>query len=71
MQAFENAVASLVCNLASLLAIPAILLLLLRKMAPAIGDPLWHGYCQLLRWMVVAPFRLIRTMFREATRRRR
>lgn len=70
MDLLANAVSGVFWSLVSVLAPPTILLLVLRQFLPALGDPLWRGWCQLLAWLVIGPIRLIRLLFREATGRR-
>lgn len=69
-QFMMDVIAALVWSAASVLIAPTVLLLLLKKFAPAAGDPLWRGYCQLLAWLVIAPIRLVRLLVREAFGRR-
>jgi hypothetical protein len=49
---------------------PTVMLLVLRHFMPALGNPLWRGWCRLLTWLVVAPIRLTRLLIREARGRR-
>lgn len=74
MQSITDAVNGLVWSIASVLIGPTILLLLLKRFVPVIGDQLWHAYSQLLAklmvGLIVAPIRLIRLLFREAMGRR-
>lgn len=69
-QSFADAIGNLVTSVFLLLAGPTIILLLLRRYLPMLGDPLWRAYCQLLTLLVVAPIRLVRLLIREAMGRR-
>jgi hypothetical protein len=70
VQSIIDAFFGLVLSIAWVLLGPTIVLLLLKKFVPIVGDQLWHGYCQLLAWLVVAPIRLVRLLVREALGRR-
>lgn len=70
MQTLSDALVNLILSIGSVLLVPTVLLLLLRKMIPGFGDAIWRGYCQLLTWMVVLPVRLIRLLILEASGRR-
>ncbi|GID28965.1 hypothetical protein [Paractinoplanes brasiliensis] len=70
MQTLSDALVSQILNIASVLLVPTVLLLILRRLIPGFGDALWRGYCQLLTWMVVLPVRLIRLLILEAAGRR-
>jgi hypothetical protein len=71
VQSLAHAVDALVWAVLTILISPTILLLLARRYVPMLGNPLWRGYCRLLRWVAVAPFRLLRLVSREALNRRR
>ncbi len=71
MQSISDALTGLICSIGWLLAIPTVMLLLLRRFAPAFGDPLWQAYLRFLAWLVMAPFRLVGLLLREVTGRRR
>lgn len=70
VQPLVDAINHLIVGVVSLLIGPTIVLLLLKVFLPALGNPLWRGYCQLLTWLVVGPIRLIRLLVREAMGRR-
>ncbi|MBL7262093.1 hypothetical protein [Paractinoplanes lichenicola] len=70
MQALGDALTSLILSVVSALLVPTVLLLILRRLMPVLGDPLWRAYCRLLTWLVVQPVRLIRLLIREAIGRR-
>jgi len=70
LQSIADAAWGLVFSVASVLVGPTIALLLLKRFVPAIGNPLWRAYRQLLVWLLVAPVKLIRLLVREATGRR-
>ena len=70
LQSIVDGVTGLVCAVASTLLVPTILLLLMRRFVPVVGESLWRGYCQLLTWLVVAPVRLVRVLYRDLVRRR-
>jgi hypothetical protein len=70
LQSIVDSVTGLICSVVSFLAVPTIVLLLFRRFVPVLGDAVWRGYCQLLIWLVVAPIRLTRLLFREITSRR-
>jgi hypothetical protein len=71
LQTITDYLAGLVCSAVSFLVMPTILLLLLRRVFPAAGEPIWRAYGQFLAWLIVAPVRLIRLLAREAFGRRR
>jgi hypothetical protein len=71
MQSLSNAAAALVWAIVWALVGPTIILLLLRRYVPMLGNPLWHAYRRLLGWAAVAPFRLLRALTKEALNRRR
>jgi hypothetical protein len=70
VQSIADAVGNLVWSVTWMLAGPTIVLLLLKRFVPVVGDPRWRAYCRLLGWLVVAPVRLIRLLVREAIGRR-
>ncbi len=70
MDQLANAVSEVVWGLVSILAPPTLLLLVLRRFMPVLGEPLWRMWCQLLAWLVIGPIRLIRLLVREALGRR-
>jgi hypothetical protein len=71
MQSIANAVSALLVTVFSVLIGPTVVLLLLRRFLPPLGNPLWRGYCRLFAWAVVAPVRLLRLLVREASGRGR
>jgi hypothetical protein len=56
---------NLVAGVLSLLAVSTVLMLLVRRFVPYLGEQLWRTYCDVLMWLLRAPFRLIRLLFRE------
>jgi hypothetical protein len=70
MQSVADAAAALAWSIAYVLLIPTAMLLVLRRFMPFLGNPLWQMYQRLLLWCLVTPFRLVRALVREATRRR-
>jgi hypothetical protein len=70
LQFITDAISTLALSVASVLAGPTIMLLLLKHFVPTIGNPLWQWYCQALVWCVAAPVRLVRVLIREAMGRR-
>jgi hypothetical protein len=71
MQSLSNAAGAFIWAVLSVLIGPTVILLLLRRYLPMVGNPLWRQYCRLLAWAVIAPFRLLRMLTREALSRRR
>ncbi|MBU2663424.1 hypothetical protein KOI35_07890 [Actinoplanes bogorensis] len=71
MRALTDAAAGLVVDVVSTLLVVAILLLLLRRVMPGLGNALWGYYRRLLGWLFALPVRLIRWLIREAAGRRR
>jgi hypothetical protein len=71
MQVIADAVAALAWGIVSVLFVPTVLLLVLRRFMPFLGNPLWQMYQRALLWCFVTPFRLVRVLAQEATRRRR
>ena len=70
IQSIVDSVTGLLCSVASVLVAPTIILLLLRRFLPVLGDAVWRGYCQLLIWLVMAPVRLAQFLYRQAVSRR-
>jgi hypothetical protein len=70
MDAIANLVGAVVWTVVSVLGPPTIMLLILRAFIPALGNPLWRGWCQLVIWLIVGPIRLVRLLVREAIGRR-
>lgn len=58
-------------SLLLLLAVTTVGVLLVRRYAPFIGEPLWRAYRRTLIWLVRAPFRLVRLLVREISGARR
>jgi hypothetical protein len=71
VQSLSDGAAGLVFSVFSVLLMPTIVLLVLKRYVPILGNPLWRMYTRLLSWLVVAPVRLVRVLFREAIGRRR
>jgi hypothetical protein len=71
MQSLSHAAAALFWTVVWALAGPTIVLLVLRRYVPLLGNPLWQAYRRLLGWAAAAPFRLLRALTREALNRRR
>jgi len=70
LQSISDAVGGVVLSVVSVLLGPTIVLLLVKRFMPIVGNPLWRGYCQLLAWLIIGPIRLIRLLGREAMGRR-
>jgi hypothetical protein len=72
MQSITTAISNLVVSVLLLLAGPTALMLLVRRFVPYLGEQLWRSYCNVLMWLLRAPFRLIRLLVNEigAARRR-
>ncbi len=70
IQSIVDSVTGLLCSVASVLVVPTIIVLLLRRFVPVLGDAVWRGYCRLLMWLVMAPVRLAQFLYREAINRR-
>lgn len=70
MQSISDALAGLLCSVASLFIAPTVLVFMLKVFVPPLGEPLWRGYCQLLAWLIMLPFRLVQRLLRSATGRR-
>jgi hypothetical protein len=72
MQSITTAISNLVVSVLLLLAGPTVLMLLVRRFVPYLGEQLWRSYCNVLMWLLRAPFRLIRLLVNEigAARRR-
>ncbi|MEV6846714.1 hypothetical protein [Actinoplanes sp. NPDC051411] len=62
---------NLVVSVILLLAGPTICMLLVRRFVPYLGEQLWRAYCNVLMWLLRAPFRLIGVLVREITSARR
>ena len=71
LQAVVDGATRLLCSIASVLFVPTVLMLLVRRFVPVLGEAIWRGYCQVLVWLVVGPVRLVQFLFREAVRHRR
>jgi hypothetical protein len=72
MQSITNALSNLAVSIVMMLAGPTVLMLLVRRFVPVVGEELWRAYCRLLFWLLRAPIRLIRVLVNEiATARRR
>ncbi len=71
MQSLADAVSGLVCSVASFFVAPTVLLLMLKMFVPALGEPIWRAYWQLLVVLITAPFKLISYLIKEAGGRRR
>ena len=63
--AFTNLVVSVILLLAG----PTIGMLLIRRFVPYLGERLWRVYCDVLLWLLRAPFRLVAVLIREIRRR--
>jgi hypothetical protein len=66
MDHIANFVGGVVWTVVSVLGPPTVVLLLLRRFVPALGNPLWRVWCRLLTWLIVGPIRLVRLLVREA-----
>jgi hypothetical protein len=71
MESITAALSNLVVNVLFLLAGPTVLMLLVRRFVPYLGERLWRVYCDTLMWLLRAPFRLVRLLINEITARRR
>lgn len=66
----SDTIYNLVWSIGSVLAVPTLLLLLLKKYVPIVGNPLWDQYVHLLGRLLTAPIRVIQFLVREAMGRR-
>lgn len=71
MQDITAGFSNLVVSVLLLLAGPTVLMLLVRRFVPYLGEQLWRIYCDVLMWCLRAPFRLARFLVREITARNR
>ena len=71
MQSITDGVTNLAVSVVVMLVWPTVLMLLVRRFVPVLGESLWRSYCQLLRWLLRAPFRLIRLLVNEIVAARR
>ena len=71
MQSIADAVSNLVVSVLILLIGPTVLMLLIRRFVPYLGDRLWRLYCDALMWLLRAPFLVVRLLVREITANRR
>lgn len=68
MDGLLHSLADAVCGLAMLVIACAAVPLLLKLFLPSVGDPLWRAYWWLVGWLLMAPFRLLAYLVREARR---
>jgi len=71
MQSITNAVSNFVISVVLLLAGPTVVMLLVRRFVPVLGEDLWRYYCRFLLWIFRAPFRLVRMLVHEIVGARR
>ncbi len=71
MQSVTAAFSDLVVSVLLLLAGPTVLMLLVRRLVPYLGEQLWRTYCNVLMWLLRAPFRLVGVLVREIAAGRR
>ncbi|MFP5372122.1 MAG: hypothetical protein ACLGI3_15445 [Actinomycetes bacterium] len=71
MESLTAALSNLVVSALLLLAGPTVIMLLVRRFVPYLGEQLWRAYCDVLMWLLRAPFRLLRTLVREIAAARR
>jgi hypothetical protein len=71
LQSLSNGLGNLVVSIVMFLAGPTIIMLLLKRFLPVLGDELWRLYSQALVWLIRAPFRLIRILVDELFKARR
>ncbi|MGA5300092.1 hypothetical protein ACPCHT_09210 [Nucisporomicrobium flavum] len=71
MQEVTAALSNLIVSALLLLAGPTVLMLLVRRFVPYLGEQLWRIYCDVLMWSIRAPFRLVRFLINEVTARNR
>ena len=71
MQSITAAISNLVVSVLFLLAGPTVLMLLVRRFVPYLGEQLWRSYCNALLWLLRAPFRLVRVLVKEIAAARR
>ena len=68
MRPIADAASSLAFQVVTLLFAPTLIMLLVRRFVPVVGQDLWRLYWRALRWLLIAPFRLIRLMAGEVVR---
>ena len=68
MQPFADAASNLAVQILTLLIAPTLIMLLVRRFVPIVGQDLWRLYHRLLRWLLLAPFRLLRLLVSEIRR---
>lgn len=71
MDDVTTSLGNLVVNTLFLLVGPTVLMLLIRRFVPYLGERLWRVYCDVLIWLLKAPFRLVRLLIKEVTTRNR
>lgn len=71
MQSITAAFGDLLVNVLFLLAGPTVVMLLVRRFVPYLGEQLWRSYCNALMWLFRAPFRLVRVLVNEIAAARR
>ena len=69
MQSMADAVGSMVVSVLFLIAGPTVVMLMIRRFVPYLGERLWRLYCDVLVWLIRAPFRLIRVLVAQISRR--
>jgi hypothetical protein len=71
MESIAAAISNLLVSALLLLVGPTVIMLLVRRFVPYLGEQLWRSYCNLLMWLFRAPFVLVRLLIREISAARR
>jgi hypothetical protein len=71
MNGLLNDLSGLLISLITLIVTLAIGPFLLKVLVPPVGEPIWRGYWHLVRWALIAPFRLVAWAIARASRRDR
>jgi hypothetical protein len=70
MTSLLNETSGFLAGIAILIATAAVVPFLLRVLVPQIGEPLWRDYWRLVRWVLLAPMRLLAHLIRLSIWRR-
>ncbi|GIF03923.1 hypothetical protein [Actinoplanes siamensis] len=71
MDTVAGAAGNLLTSVVLVLLGPTVFMLLVRRFVPYLGEHLWRAYCDVLIWLLRAPFRVVRVLIREVRGARR
>src|SRR2546430_14840554 len=69
MNGLLSELSSLLVAVVMLLVAMAVVPYLLKLLVPVLGEPLWRGYWRAVRWVLLAPMRLLAYVVRQSGRR--